>query len=278
VRDNRGHGSRQGGSPFTVAIHWAEDRPDRRSIPLDAFAPLAAVPGVRLVAVQKGPASDGLSAAPFPVGDLGPRLDTGPDALVDTSAVLAAADLVVTNDGPVAHLAGALGAAVWVALPFGPDWRWMAGRSDSPWYPSMRLFRQRRQGDWSGTFEEIARALRVLAAPRPPRLGKRGKNRRKAMGRGKVGETRRARAGQEVHDGPGGAGKGPTGRRLAARLLGSLLPLCTPTADLWRFWPLPLLGVRLRHLRWNPFLAVPAASAAKLRGRSGRLTPPRCGG
>jgi hypothetical protein len=155
------------GSPFTVAIHWSEDRPDRRSIPLPAFEPLAAIPGVRLISLQKGPAREAVADAPFPLCDLAPRLDTGPDALVDTAAVLAGVDLVVTNDGPIAHLAGALCVPTWVALPVGPDWRWLTGRADSPWYPSLRLFRQPRQGDWSDIFSAIAQSLQALPELQP---------------------------------------------------------------------------------------------------------------
>jgi hypothetical protein len=68
-------------------------------------------------------------------------------------------DLVITSDTAVAHLAGALGVPVWVALPYVPDWRWLLDRADSPWYPTMRLFRQKRAGDWAGVFEEIAAEL-----------------------------------------------------------------------------------------------------------------------
>jgi ADP-heptose:LPS heptosyltransferase len=78
---------------------------------------------------------------------------------MDTAAIMKNLNLVVTSDTSVAHLAGALGVRVWVALPFVPDWRWMLDRGDSPWYPTMRLFRQQKPGDWTGLFEEIERAL-----------------------------------------------------------------------------------------------------------------------
>ena len=73
--------------------------------------------------------------------------------------LLRSLDLVITVDTAMAHLAGALGVAAWVVLPFTPDWRWLLERSDSPWYPSMRLFRQRQQGNWDEVFERIAAAL-----------------------------------------------------------------------------------------------------------------------
>lgn len=148
---------------YKVAIHWGGGPTDRRAIPLDHFAPLAAVPGAHLISVQKG--TDG--AAPgFPLTDLGPGLDTGPSAFADAAAVLAAVDLFITNDCAHAHLAGALGVPTWVALPVGPDWRWLADRGDTPWYPGVRLFRQARQGDWSGVFAAIEAMLRAGVACR----------------------------------------------------------------------------------------------------------------
>ena len=81
---------------------------------------------------------------------------------MDTAAIMKNVDLVISSDTAVPHLAGALGVPVWVALPFVPDWRWLLDRSDSPWYPMMRLFRQKRAGDWVGVFEEIRAALREL--------------------------------------------------------------------------------------------------------------------
>jgi ADP-heptose:LPS heptosyltransferase len=92
--------------------------------------------------------------------DFGEELDTQHGAFMDTAAIMMNLDLVITSDTSVAHLAGALGVPVWVALPFVPDWRWMLDRSDSPWYPTMRLFRQKSRGDWAGVFQEIEAALR----------------------------------------------------------------------------------------------------------------------
>src|SRR5262249_12086821 len=89
--------------------------------------------------------------------DLG-DFDTAHGAFMDTAATMMNLDLVITSDTSVAHLAGALGVPVWVALPFVPDWRWLLDRSDSPWYPTMRLFRQQKLGDWKSVFEEIRSA------------------------------------------------------------------------------------------------------------------------
>ena len=81
---------------------------------------------------------------------------------MDTAAIMKNLDLVITSDTSVPHLAGALGVPVWVALPFVPDWRWLLDRGDSPWYPTMRLFRQGRAGDWAGVFDGMLRALQEM--------------------------------------------------------------------------------------------------------------------
>ena len=153
---------------FKIGIVWQGNpkfRLDRfRSTSLIQFAPLARVPGVHLFSLQKGSGAEQLAAATdrFPVTDLG----SGLDDFVDTAAVLKNLDLVISVDTAIAHLAGALGVPVWVALPFAPDWRWLMGREDSPWYRTMRLFRQTRPGQWEDVFHRIAEALqRRLAAP-----------------------------------------------------------------------------------------------------------------
>ena len=88
------------------------------------------------------------------------RLDVDSGPFRDTAAVLTCLDLFVTSDTAVAHLAGALGKPVWVALPLVADWRWLLDREDSPWYPSMRLFRQTERGDWHGVFRRMAAEVR----------------------------------------------------------------------------------------------------------------------
>ena len=85
--------------------------------------------------------------------------DDGPDAFLDTAAIMRTCDLVITADTAPAHLAGALGVPAWVALKHVPDWRWFLGRADSPWYPSLRLFRQPATGDWASVFEAMEAEL-----------------------------------------------------------------------------------------------------------------------
>ena len=108
--------------------------------------------------------SEAVGIAHPTIVDLGADVDAAHGAFVDTAAITKNLDLVITSDTAVAHLAGALGVPVWVGLPFAADWRWLLDRSDSPWYPSMRLFRQKRAGDWKGVFEEIGAEVRRLMA------------------------------------------------------------------------------------------------------------------
>ena len=110
------------------------------------------------MSLQKGPGCEQLPDLANRLGvlDLADQLED----FADTAAVMSNLDLVITVDTAVAHLAGALGIPVWVALPLVPDWRWLLERQDSPWYPSMRLFRQSSWGDWSGVFEHLTEALR----------------------------------------------------------------------------------------------------------------------
>jgi ADP-heptose:LPS heptosyltransferase len=90
------------------------------------------------------------------------EFDEGIDAFIDTAALMANLDLIVTSDTSIAHLAGALGRPVWVALKHVPDWRWLLDRDDSPWYPTMRLFRQSAVDDWAGVVRDMESALRAL--------------------------------------------------------------------------------------------------------------------
>lgn len=157
---------------FRVGIAWQGDptyRWDRqRSVPLYHFAPLAAVDGVRLYSLQKGPGTEQLRevAGRFAVDDLGHSLDEAAGAFMDTAAIMMNLDLVIAADTAVAHLAGALGVPVWLVLPKFPHWPWMLDREESPWYPTMRLFRQRGPGDWCEVFGRVAQALRLAVSAR----------------------------------------------------------------------------------------------------------------
>jgi Flp pilus assembly protein TadD len=157
---------------FKVGIVWQGDPVaiiDRyRSIPLKEFLPVARVPGVQLISLQKKDGLDQLAALGglFPLADWGAHLDEAHGPFMDTAAIMKNLDLVITCDTAAAHLAGGLGVKAWVALSTAPDWRWMLERDDSPWYPSVRLFRQSRLGDWAEVFQRIATELARLAAGR----------------------------------------------------------------------------------------------------------------
>ncbi len=159
---------------FRVGIGWqgnpqyAGDR--FRSIPLAAFAPLAAVPGVRLISLQSQQGLEQLDSLPagMEVETLGEPIVNNPDGFREVAAVMANLDLLITSDSGPAHLAGAMGRPTWVALRDQPDWRWLVGRTDTPWYPTMRLFRQKTRGDWAPVFDEIAAALADMVTRRTP--------------------------------------------------------------------------------------------------------------
>jgi tetratricopeptide (TPR) repeat protein len=153
---------------FRIGINW-RGRPGNddfclRDIPLHELAQLATVENVQLISLQKGEGQDELRAAGDRVRvlDLGDRLDESSGAFLDTAAVMKNLDLVITSDTSIAHLAGALGVPVWIGLPFVPNWRWFLNRSDSPWYPTMRLFRQRSRCNWANVIDEMCEALANL--------------------------------------------------------------------------------------------------------------------
>ena len=150
---------------FKVGITW-QGNPDcpgdrQRSVPLTHFVALAQVEGVQLISLQKGAGLKQLQALAgrFPVHDFGSRLDETSGAFMDTAAVMMNLDLVISSDTSVPHLAGALGVPVWMALTLLPNCRWLLERTDCPWYPTMRLFRQKRLGDWDDVFNRIATEL-----------------------------------------------------------------------------------------------------------------------
>ena len=160
-----------GDSGFKIGIVW-QGTPWRggtagiagRGIPLSEFYSLAQIPSVRLISLQKNDGIDQLSSLPpgMHVETLGDEFDAGPQAFADTAALMPSLDLVITCDTSIAHVAGALGRPTWMALQFVPDWRWLLEGTASPWYPTVRLFRQPKRGDWRSVFSEMAAKLTRL--------------------------------------------------------------------------------------------------------------------
>jgi tetratricopeptide (TPR) repeat protein len=155
----------EGQQPTRVGIVWQGNprhRLDRyRSIPLAEFAPLARVPGVQLMSLQKGDGAEQLSALGerFSVLQLPENRDATAGAFMDTAAVMQNLDLVIAVDTAAAHLAGGLAVPVWLPLSAVGEWRWLVSRQDSPWYPTLRLFRQKKLGSWRGVFWQMKREL-----------------------------------------------------------------------------------------------------------------------
>ena len=153
-----------------IGLVWAGNRKHEndhnRSMPARLLAPLIASAGASFFSLQVPAAPADLAALPSGrVRDLAPALGD----FADTAAVIENLDLVVSVDTAVAHLAGALGRPAWLLLPYVPEWRWLLDREDSPWYPTMRLFRQHSAGDWRGVVERVRVALASWSAePEPP--------------------------------------------------------------------------------------------------------------
>ena len=136
---------------LAVGLTWAAgDWDENRSIPFALFEPLTRVTGVDWYVFQRGEA---LQEWPRGLGVI------SEGELHDEAKLLAALDLMISVDTMTAHLAGALGVRVWTLLQRDPDWRWMDHRDDSPWYPTMRLFRQERQGDWTAVIDRVITSL-----------------------------------------------------------------------------------------------------------------------
>jgi tetratricopeptide repeat protein/glycosyl transferase family 9 (putative heptosyltransferase) len=164
--------ARLGSHGLRIGIVW-QGNPDPRvdqgrSAPLSAFAPLAAIPNVRLISLQKGPGQAQIGSVAFApaIEELGAEFDSGPDAFLDTAAVMQSLDLVVSVDTSVAHLAGALNRPVLILLKrLGAHWAWLYGRTDSVFYPSARLYRQRMPGAWDELLERVASDVGRLRPP-----------------------------------------------------------------------------------------------------------------
>jgi hypothetical protein len=154
---------------FKLGIVWQGNPQHRkdgpRSFRLSNLEPFSRLSDVRIFSLQKGYGTEQIAELDgrFHLTDLGVQLDD----LVDTAGVLLNLDLLVTADTSVAHLAGALGVPTWLAIPTAADWRWLREREDSPWYPSLRLFRQRQWGDWDELFGRMASTLQRQLETRP---------------------------------------------------------------------------------------------------------------
>ncbi|UCE47415.1 MAG: tetratricopeptide repeat protein, partial [Phycisphaerales bacterium] len=155
--------NRLGDDGFKVGMVWAgsprHGNDHNRSCSLDMFAQLANIDGVRSYSLQKGPAA--AQTKGFQIESLSNDLHD----FSDTAAVMENLDLVISVDTAAAHLAGAMARPTWILLPFAPDWRWMLNRTNSPWYPTARLFRQQKWGDWDSVLGRVAKEVRSLAAP-----------------------------------------------------------------------------------------------------------------
>ena len=139
-----------------IGLVWSSsDWDPRRSVPLELLRPLAAIPGTEFYSLQQGTASADWKKAPFPLHSLGAQTA----GVLEAAAAMLQLDLILTVDSMTAHLAGALGRRTWLMLQKDADWRWMRDRADTPWYPTMQIFRQTRAGHWETVAAQIAARL-----------------------------------------------------------------------------------------------------------------------
>jgi hypothetical protein len=151
-----------------IGLAWAGSATNKqdsvRSLSLDQFAPLTEISGATFYSLQKGPAAVQVKSPP-PGLHLIDHMDQFSN--FSDAALIANLDLIISADTSVAHLAGALARPTWILIPWVPDWRWMLDCDDSPWYPTMRLFRQRSMGDWGGVVKRVVDALSAFIPLRP---------------------------------------------------------------------------------------------------------------
>ena len=151
---------RLAGPEFKIGVIWqGKEHPvykAKRSFPLDFMEPISAIPGVKLYSLQKEFRSTWAMDVDFPLTHLGEELGD----FMDTAAVMQNLDLIITPDTSTSHLAGALGRPTWVLLPYITDWRWPYDRTDSPWYPTVKVFRQTERDQWLSVFTEVEQELR----------------------------------------------------------------------------------------------------------------------
>ena len=148
---------------FKIGICWQGSKISiNRSFPLSLFKKISMIPGIELISLHKGDGENQLANIDFAVKQLGPNFDNNENAFIDTSAVMMNCDLIITSDTVISHLAGALGCPVWLVLNKMPYWPWMLKRQDSPWYPSMRLYRQNEINNWNSVFDKIKYDLEII--------------------------------------------------------------------------------------------------------------------
>lgn len=159
------------GKSFKIGICWNGNEYDQKvlqdlvhakSIPLTYFESLSAIKSVSLYSLQKTSGTNQLKTINFKIHTFDENFDDSQGRFMDTAAVMKNMDLIITVDTSIAHLAGGLGVPVWLMLPHIPDWRWMIDGTTSPWYPTMKLFRQAKTGDWQSVMEEVKMALQQL--------------------------------------------------------------------------------------------------------------------
>ena len=158
-------GNRLTKDKFKVGICWqgSKNKIDiGRSFPLSLFKGISKLRGLELISLHKGEGEKQINDIDFDLTILGDDFDSGENAFVDTAAVIANCDLIITSDTATAHLAGALGRQTWVVLKKLPEWRWMLDRKDSPWYLNMKLYRQKKQADWQNVFDRMYTDLKLL--------------------------------------------------------------------------------------------------------------------
>jgi hypothetical protein len=155
-----------GADGFRVGLCWQGRRGSidiGRSFPLALLEPIARLEGVRLISLQKGVGREQLQSLPKSMRVEEPPGGWDEDVpFLDSAAILHTVDLLITSDTSIAHLAGALGRPAWVLLRDPPDWRWLLERGDTPWYPTLRLFRQDTPGDFAGVVRRVATELAAL--------------------------------------------------------------------------------------------------------------------
>ena len=129
-----------------------------RSCKLNNFTPIAKIEGVKLFSLQKGDAAKQIDQFGIEVENVADYLEN----FADTAAAIENLDLVISVDTAVLHLAAAMGKPTWALIQFSPDWRWLLNRSDSPWYPTLKLCRQKKYADWKDVFKEVTEELKII--------------------------------------------------------------------------------------------------------------------